>query len=735
MPYGLKYINEFNSQSSEGETQKTYFLQFLFKDYTGPEIRVEGGETSVIQRCTLDDPIAPIKGQSLDITLINENNSLPITAFQSEDDDGVQVRLYDGINLLFIGFLVQDDFYESLVDHTHTIALSANDSLGLLKGVILSEAEVRRSFTVTYRTQGSSNNLVYIKTSDPAFYPTFGGVLTLQGVDYNIISFQNVVTTISGIDYNWIINVSPDTPGFGATTELIYLTGEVDLLQRNSILSMIAVCLAQTNLALITNIFHNLYEYMQDNAISTFDQTLIDSQLFISGDTYDNCYDSLSKLLTAFKCSLFQANGQWNIVHWFEAKRYANNAIPGFVYDESWTSIGTTILNNNFFIGPTQLTTWTAGLQAGAMRGLKFSRKVFDYTTPKYLWVNYDLQNLGPLIRTYQSGLYQISEYTAIGFLGIYGTPAVERFIRVEVLISTNTESARYFVLRGPTFDSARAVPSTDIDAQEGDRISVQLEFKTNISQTGSGGFSFAFRLTNGTTTYYMNEDGSWISTIGWSYVLPSGENTNTWHSIDTGESDPMPISGKLTIFFRQITFTPQNSSRESHYKNLRLEYIPYTNETTKIIGHIHKQERITGPKLNEDVEIQIDDSPRNSIAGTLFNPTFTGLLQDRTRLWRYPATVDTYRLGESATLDELTHRQQTRTKLEGGFIGNYQNSVISLLSMCIMDFDTTKNYTFGLLTIDYKRNRFSGSLWELWQQGQPELNNTYTFEYKYSTE
>lgn len=740
MPYALKYINEFNNESDDGVAQKTYTLQFLFKDYSGPEIRVEGGETSVIQRCTLDDPFAPIKGQSLDITLVNENSSLPITAFQSDDDDGVMVKLMEGANVLFIGFLVQDDFYESLVDSTHTITLSANDSLGLLKGVILSEAEVRRAFQASFRTNGV-NTVVYMYVTDTGFYPQAGNIIEILGNTYTIATAVNETTVIGIASYNWTVTLTATTGGIAQTVDTIYLTGEVDLLQRNSILSMIAVCLAQTNLTLITNIFHNLYEYRQSPLSSTFAQTLIDSQTFIRGDTYDDCYTALSKLMTAFKCSLFQANGQWNIVHWFEAVpklnwSFPNNAIPGFVYDETWTAAGSTVFNNNFFIGPTQPTTWLAGLQAGAMRGWKFSRKVFDYQQPKYLLRNWDLQELGALIRQYNTGTETNYEYVAPGWTGAIGPIVSERFIRIVKTTATGFEVDRYLVIRGNSSNTILDTSSNNIEAQALDKIIVSFSTRTNFSQGPSYGAVFGVRLINGTLTRYVDElptgNGDWIPTVGFSQTITP--NTNQWTNVEIPSSQ-IPFDGLVNVFLAQNNGGALNNSRETHYKDIRFEYIPHINDGTKIIGQIHKQERPTGPKLFEDLEITVDDSPRNNIVGTLFNPKFTGLLQDRTRLWVYPATGNALRLGESATFDELTQRMQTRTKLEGGFTGNYQNSVVSLLTMCIMDFDTTKNYTFGLLTIDYKRGRFTGSLWELYKAGQAQLTADYTFVYKYSTE
>lgn len=740
--YGLKYQTQFTSQSDDNNAEMDYTLQFLFKDYTGEVASITGAETTVIQKCTTDDPFAPIKGQSLSISILNKGGSLPITAFQSDDDDGVQVKLLQGTNLLFIGFLVQDDFYEQMVDFTHPIQLSANDGLGLLKGVVLSDAAVRRAFDVTYLGVVLLPSIIYVYTEDDAFYPQVGNTFEVAGTIYTITSVLYGTQTISGNTINWAIGVTPVTPVYALTTGTVYLTGEINLLNKNSLLSIIAVCLGQTNLELITNFFFNLYEYRQDETVLSFDQTLINSQVFISGDTYQDCYSALEKILKVFNCSLFQANGQWNIINWYEAVpkvswSYPNNAIPAFVYDETWAAIGTTVLNNNFYVGPDpQLTRPIAGLTQGALRGYKFTKRKFDYQQPKYLLKNYDLQEVGTLLRQYVSGANTIYEYVATSWEGVYGTPATERFIRVMKETATGTEVDRMLVVKGDGFDDPRAVQGTAFEINEGDKITVSFSFQTADSQPGSGTVIFAVRLINDTTDLYVNDppptgNGQWGS-LGYNYLFASGTNTNTIQSVEI-VSAQAPVSGLLYVYLAQADLA--GIATETYYRDIRVEYQPYIADQVKIIGQVHSQTRTDGPKLFNEVDISIDDSPRNSIEGTLFLTTKTDLIQDRTVYWRYPATADGWRLGELATYDELNWRQKTRSKLEGGFIGNYQNSLpISLLTVGITDFSPTKNYIFGLLTIDYKRNQFSGTLWELYDEADELVDADYLLKYLYST-
>lgn len=761
MAYGLKYQSQFDSVSDANNISHRYTLQFLFKDYTGGATSIDGGGTSVVQNCTDDNPLAPIKGQSLDIRLINDGN-VPITAFQSEDDDGVQVKLLDeNSNILFIGFLVQDDFYELMVDYSHEITLSANDSLGLLKGVILSEASVRRKYPMAEFETNGVDTVVYVYVADSAFYPQAGNTIEFLGVPYTIATAVKEDTVISSIGYNWTITLTTTTGGIEATEADIYLTGEINLLNRNSLLSVIAVCLAQTNLSLITNIFMNLYEYRQDNTVCSFDQTLIDTQLFISGETYEDCYSVLSKVMTAFNCSIFQANGQWNIVHWQEAVpkeswSYPNNAIPGFVYDETWTAAGTTVFDNNFNIGPDpQLTQPLFGLTQGALRGYKFSRKVFDYQNPKYLLKNLDLKILGNLIRTYINGTERWSEYELPNWQDSdINAVQCTRFIRV-ILDSFGNEIKRYIVITGgsdPATISTFMLKSNDIELQEGDIVDCSFSYSTAVSIPTNAGIVFGLSQYDGTNNYWARNfsvtlpdppeilpKGVWDIQNTWPSASLNrlwrtliSTNTNEWQTctFQTGRAE---VNGLLNVWLANVD--SQTPFGETRYKDFTFSIINTINDSTKIIGQIHKQDRDVNKKLNSDTDIQIDDSPRNSIVGTLFNPTITGLLQDRTTTWRYPLDANGWKLGELTTLEELTWRQKTRSKLEGGFTGNYQNYIISLLTMVITDFNTSKNYNFGLLSIDYKNNAFSGTLWELYDNEDAYFDPNYTLTYKYETE
>jgi len=736
LAYGLKYSTQFDSESDPFNPTVRYTLQFLFKDYVGNAISIDGGTTTVIQKCTVDDPLAPIKGSSLDITLINAGN-LPITSFYADNDDDIQVLLFDGsMNNIWAGFLVQDDCYEVKLDFEHEINLSANDNLGLLKDVPLDQAPA--SYDLLY------DSTELIETISPNQIRTDMGFGSTVVVGDKIVIYGTAqagtytVTTyiITGGFYYFTV---AETIGTMAAVSTL-----IGLLHKNlssvvTLLSLIRRCLSATNLSLLTNIFLNVKEFYQTDTESTFGQTMVNPDMYISGETYQDCYSVLTQIMDTLKCQIFQANGQWNIIHWYEVRKFSNNAIPAFVYDENMVLLSTTVFDNNFAIGPDdaspQPTVPIRGLTESILRPYKFVRRIFNYNQSKYLLNNYDLKQLGPFIRSYIQGTFTMYEYIPTGFANGDVAPHGEIFIRVVKDTALDSEVDRYFVVQPPQGSYPRAARAlNDIIINVGDKCNFTASFRINVTSSLPINVLLSYRITDGTNTYYLHNNVStglleWNTTFGYDFTIPPNTPAVNWNNVDVA-MPPFPISGVLTIHYALGFFNPTGT----FWKDMRFEYVSLVNDSTKIIGHIHRQFRTNDIKNNSDTEITMDDSPRNINNGTLLLTTTTGLIQDRTRFWVYIGDANAWRRGELFTKEDIIYRDKMRSKLEGGFIGVKQTAIVSLLTVITTDFNPTKKYIFGLLNIDYKRNQFSGTLWEIYEIGEPDVVADYTFTYIYST-
>lgn len=675
MAYGLKYICEFTGGPNG---QEPYSVELWFKDWAGTFYNITGGASPVVHGWDKDEPKPGIKGSSIDMQFINPGN-LPLSAFYSTDDDNCLVIYKWDSQVLFTGYLVQDDCNEIMVDFTHYINLTATDNLGLLKGVSLLDAARLWGEKTTLTTYiNRVGNYIVSVTEGPGTFPVAPGdsitilITDPDGVPYNGTYLVEQVVVTGGVLTEMQVATFISLPlGFGiGFTGSVTLAKPVDLTQRLSLAAIIRMCLLSTNLTLNCDVYANIIETSTTTA-RFLEETFEGGNDYSNGNNqWKNCYDVLSIIMERFNATLFQAEGVWNIIRWDEL-RYYNNEITGFRYDSQMDFVETIIQQDIFTTGFEQVTYPITGITKSILGAFKYDKETFNYKQPVGLLCNKDWQILGDLLSTTIVGAETWYEYEMSGWENYdVSGPYPERIIRVVINNVTGVEVTRYGLVRGATFSDRNSAQSCDIEISEGDIVKLGFSYRTDVSQPGNVNNIFSLRLKDGTTTNYVQNDLSWGSPNGYTYNVPSGDNTNNWHSVQI-DAAPAPFSGILNVFLAECT---ASSANETWYKNFSFEIIFSVNESTKIIGHTHTNTQNQNPKANEDVEIFIDDSPRNSIQGTLFLSTFTGLLQDRTTLWMRPTVIEARRLGDITTFEQLFWRRAPRTKLEGQMYGLVQN-------------------------------------------------------------
>lgn len=658
---------------------RPYFVQILEKDYGGGVQSIVLAGTPCLPNYQTDDMRAPVRGSSCTVNILN-SGSTPLTTFYSINDDQFLVKVLQGMDVLWIGYVVQDDSTELMVDYTHEITLQCNDGLGLLKDVAF-------------------NKNPTVLTAD-AFYT------------------------------------------------------------RQTFAAILHQCLANTNLELNTAVFMNLWENRMVETDSFLPQAQIDCQTFISGETFMSCYDVLTRILDRFNASLFQAQGRWNIVRWDEL--YTLTTAHAFTYDSTWNLIGSALLDTPFIAMPNVATAALPGtfpengLRRQIVRPFQFDRETFNYVQPKYLLRNYDLHELGPLIRTYADGPNQVSEYTWTGWGGGWGTNPTQRFIRVTVDALQN-EISRYAVGVGavddPVTGAPRAISGTPFEISQGDKVKFTFSFRHSFARSGPLNIFFAVRLYDGVNERYVGNQADfdyvgggtpWVPVFvdsgplphGFFYQIVAGDTTGEWHTVEI-ESAQAPFDGLLTCFLGQSDGTGGPFSGETQYRDIRMEYTPFINDSTKITGHIHKDEQTISSdiKNNEDVVVYIDDSPRNSILGTIYLNTSTGVVQDRTAFWHRAGYVEARKLGQIMTTETLQWRSVPRCKLEGTFYGLVQGGIhVSMLSIFVFSYLAPSRFIFGQFELDTRTNSWRGTAWEL-DSNTGAVAEIYTFNYIYSTQ
>ena len=216
------------------------------------------------------------------------------------------------------------------------------------------------------------------------------------------------------------------------------------------------------------------------------------------------------------------------------------------------------------------------------------------------------------------------------------------------------------------------------------------------------------------TTTYYLKEDGSWVTTgAGIFYPISSGDDLIDWHNVSV-TSKPTPINGIINIFLNETTLT---TTTETLYKDLSFNVSYIIAGSGKVIGHTHTDSQSQQIKNNIDKEILLDDTPRTSIKGALYLESYTNLLRDLTVRWQYPiASYDYSRLGEGTTKEALFTTYKMRSKYEGKYLYINQDDVM-LNNLAVFVDDQNANlfrYAPGKMTIDYKNGHADLSLWEI---------------------
>lgn len=677
MPYGLKYILNYDGGPDGNEP---YTLEFKFKDYTGTFQNVIGVQAAVVHNWDKDDPKPGIKGSSLDISLLNKSGSLPLEDFFSVEDDHCMVIHKWRSQVLFAGFLVQDDCKEPMLDYSHPITLSATDNLGLLKDVPFNQANAivgdgnRTTSGVLMASQilpvsGINQLIVYSITTGALA----GDTMIVQGTPGSdgvyVVNKVTVSTTVTFIDIVgiWPFVIPPDT------IYTITLITAADLRDKLSLAYIIRICLYSTTLALYCDVYANIIETV--TATPRFlEETFVSGNDFSTGNNeWKDCYTVLSIILERFNATLFQAEGVWNIKRPDE-HRYYDNEITGFRYDGNMVYVEDIVFDDIFTAEPridmsiaAPATFPVSGITKSILRPFKFDKETFNYKQPADLLCNYNLQKLGTLLNQYTSGSDTIKEYEMLCWFDGPFAPFPDRFIRLTI-DGLGNETLRCAVVTGATGSNVLSAMSEPIDVEVGDVVKVSFSWRTAASHPFVNN-AFAVRLFDGTTTRYIQADGTWDTPIGINFAF---DDSGTWNGVDIPLSKPVPYRGQVQVFLNDATYIP---GEENWYKDLSFAYTPAINEQLNITGQTHTNTQQPTIKNKEDIEIFIDDTLRNSIQGTMFLSSSSGLLRDRTTLWQHPVATGTKKLGEWTTTEQLYWRRVSRFKMEGAMYGLIQST------------------------------------------------------------
>ena len=746
--YNTKYRMQFDSD------KKTISIDFMFKSYVGAVTDLICPVVPVIHKWNTNDPFEPVRGSSLDIKIIS-TPTVSIFSFFSSEDDGVKVVMYHSLGTLFEGFLVQDDFSESVVEYSHEINLSATDNLGLLKDINLSDANRlfgdNRSKTVNINIIDPSGlfgfpNIISI-SADTTFVPiAVGDILIISGtgqifdgVEFKILSFGpyngDMLLTVDKYAYAY--------GNFTGATLTFFHAASLDLSIKQSLASMFAVCLNATNLQLKSNVFIKLLHESAFTQILT--QTYIRPTDFRNGEIYLSCYDFINAILNSFNACIMQKDGAWHIIRFIEL---VYNTSSYEQYDRNFVLNGVTgdYNGNKYYDGNSILAAPLQQLE----RPYKYVKETFLYKGLDNVLSNGNFAELGILLRTIITGtgvnLVTNREYAApkwtSGFWWnsagtILGNNKTNFFIRV-VTNYRNEETERYGVVAGRVgFDDSAAVVSKYIETTAGDRIEFSITMRTSNSIAGPG--NAPIRLNNVSHLplvprkpyYQLRSDLQWGAPSSIVASWASSENRNQWKTFDFASFE-FPTDGRLYIYLPQVSLNRGNYY-ETHIKGLSLKYVPQVQGHKSVKGHTHTDTQFQNIKNNKEIALVVDDTKTNLLIGTLFKPPNNLLVDDRTRNWRRSPVAEQRKLGEIVTIEREFQRNIPRVLVDVSLLDIYKAGFLSPFNRIVWDRFTNYYFLFGNLEIDYANNKAKGSLHELAKVGENLTNlHTYTFNYLY---
>lgn len=708
--YGKKYISRFRNHF-----QNDYYrIEIWEKDYVGDYSDLTSGESGVFN---INWPngdtnlLEPIKASEATFAILTDG-SIGIEDFYSDDDERFRVDFYYEYSpekLLWTGYLVQDGASEDLTDIKHYIVFKATDNLGLLKN----------------RTWGDTSN-------------------------------------------------SPENP-IGITGYIVQSLGETGLYSGDTTIDM--------NLPL--RVFSNLYENTTDDR-SDSDTADPMSQVILYPNTFQNSssewedlYTILNKVLGAFNADVMQAEGYWNVRRIFEYRIFTDGEIPGtqYHYNGSGTDITAVTLQPMCFIARNGVDVQPIAedQQKSMQRSLKYVQSTFNYTQPAYIIQNdlslppgatpYDTDTVDGIRTDY----YDLATYFP-NWVSRNGDASHLRIV-TDTNITPEQEIDRY-IHKPADFDVKNGLQFNPIPVSANDTIDFSFQFR---NQHSDGYFFVRYMLIGEDgNAYSLDQEIPSIGTdVAWDgpytptdwYSEPDGvrvEKTGepgdwfTYQLSQWNDNKPytIPVSGMLLIEMDGNSSTVDSGfgTYQTDWKDVTLDIKSFVNESTQITGHIHKDELANLSKLTQENDLYADDSPRNTIAGTLFTDALTvfeytdtgtgeetdigNVFFTRTHAWHRAEVAEALRLGNITTEERLIMQQTSRLIIEGTFknVRYDTDKFISPLTYFSFDFIPFKTFIAASMEIDYMNCVFKARLIEVFSD-LDAFSGTYTFNYIYETQ
>jgi hypothetical protein len=497
-------------------------------------------------------------------------------------------------------------------------------------------------------------------------------------------------------------------------------------------------------------VISNLYHSTMDSTLTTpsIGQCYIDARTFSIGDgEYDNKYNVLDKINSAFNQTLLQYKGKWMIFRPEELFMTPAQSLRQF----NVTLLGTTVTNNRYDIevGVNEdIKPIAPEMLRFINRPTKIDQINFSYELPSELICNQNLSR--GALNTAGSGfnLYDVDSWDlkAGTFAGSREAPftSASTHYRKETYDANNNVIDNYLYASEELTYSYNWWQSCDIAVALGDIITLSFDWRWDEGSTIIGTppvFKVGQLLykADGVPAQRrgLKEDGTWFTYPStWDSVAYASQpyftidmstldiTENGWATF-TVVSQPVPKDGIVRLL---LTNTPPLKSNENLWKNIEFSIDSRVNGVylDTISGDYDKFTKSEDIRANFDDEIYLEDLPNSNLMGCIFDAD--NILRTTQTWYRYRYLNESYPFKKENLIANWERTRFHRNKIDVNFFGlKYGSEPIGLINTIkFVDDDPNKLYYIAnMKEIDFASATWQATLVEVYDNDRDFLINT----------
>ena len=556
---------------------------------------------------------------------------------------------------------------------------------------------------VTNSTSVSIDDFLADQDTDIEVRFTFNGSIYWSGFVLQD-DFQEVYE-----DQNHILTITA-SEALGLLKDRQLSDDGVEIEVKKTPLELIELCLQDTSKPLLDyTLINNLYHTSMTSTLpdTSLNQCLIDPRTFeTSPRTYEDCYTVLDKVNTAFNQTIFQYENRWVI------QRIEDLYTSGNLRGYNKLSGTSTSFNKRFDIevgANSEVKPIAPQMLRFINRKPKETIVTFNYDRLAEVIKNSSFSR-GALIATYPTEKwYEINNWTA-NLLAIENPKRIEEYESKFGALIDN-----YILLR-----EAVDITSETIKVNSGETVKFSIDTKyVSTSSLANPDFvkpTAVIRLTDGTTTYTLTEDGDWtLSSVNITVPYSNKVIQTQWNTLEV-ESTNMPIGGTIEVVL--INSTNDNIR---YFKNMEFEI------TNRVDGFIEgltgieaKFVKTQNIKFNNNYDLYLNDYISESYKGLIYE--MDGETPTDFEWYRFKYSGERQSFKKQNAIAHWSHDRYDRDKIDAAFYGltwadGATTKPIGLLNTIklVDDLPNKIFYISNLKEIDFYNATWNCTMEEVW--------------------